>query len=322
MAVTIQTLKEALRQPTKHFSQLATLEWEEQSIVRSTLFAESRITFEGKRYMLYMPLSSHAMRYVERFLPHKRHLSSSAVPQLTILRDELRYERMGEPCSVDILIEELPDALPLKDAIATIALQSEAEALVVALDGLERELNLADVSHNNLRVDNILLDKEDRAHLIRWYYATTLAGGDREALSLLREQILELAERMELNDTYAPYFTEPTESQYQDVRFLHEGLIAFEQNDSWGFMDSEQRVIIEPKYVWVNDFREGRAEVETAEGMGLIDKEGRAIIPPEYEIVDYNPLSGLTQVRQNGEWALFDYRGEMIKDWGEHRLAE
>ena len=322
MAVTIQTLKEALRRPTEHFSEIAELRWEEQSIVRSTLFAESRITFEGKRYMLYMPLSSHAMRYVERFLPHKRHLSSSAVPQLTILRDELRYERMGEPCSVDILIEELPDALPLKDAIATIALQSEAEALVVALDGLERELNLADVSHNNLRVDNILLDKEGRAHLIRWYYATTLAGGDREALSLLREQILEQADAMELNDTIAPYFTEPVDSQYRDVRFLHEGLIAFEQDELWGFMDSEQRIIIEPKYVWVNDFREGRTEVETPEGMGLIDKDGRVVIPAKYDIVDYDPQSGLSEVCHNGEWALFDYQGVMVKRWGEHKLAE
>ena len=322
MAVTIQTLKEALRRPTEHFSEIAELRWEEQSIVRSTLFAETPITLRGKRYMLYMPLSSHSMRCVERFLPHKRHLSSSAVPQLTILRDELRYERMGEPCAVDILIEELPEALPLTDAMASVASHSEAEALVAALDRLEQELALADVSHNNLRRENILLDAEGEAHLIRWYYATISVGADSEAFSKLRTKILEQADAMVLNDTIAPYFTEPADSQYQDVRFLHEGLIAFEQGELWGFMDPEQRIIIEPKYGWVNDFREGRTEVETPEGMGLIDKDGRAVIPAKYDIVDYDPQSGLSEVCHNGEWALFDYQGVMVKRWGEHKLTE
>jgi peptidyl-prolyl cis-trans isomerase SurA len=55
---------------------------------------------------------------------------------------------------------------------------------------------------------------------------------------------------------------------------MHEGLAAVEHPTGWGFVDSDNRIVIEPKYEWVNDFREGRAEVQAAEGMGLIDKRG------------------------------------------------
>ena len=96
-----------------------------------------------------------------------------------------------------------------------------------------------------------------------------------------------------------------------------EWLIAVEDNEGWGFVDSQNRYIIPPQYLWVNDFREGRTEVETAEGMGLIDKQGNYIIPPLYKIVDYNPHKGESMVFDGNGWSVFDYSGKQLCPFGE-----
>lgn len=64
------------------------------------------------------------------------------------------------------------------------------------------------------------------------------------------------------------------------------------------------------------DFHEGRAEVETPTGMGLIDRRGGYVIPPRYEIVEYDPATSVSRVRQNGRWALFDYLGRRLTPFG------
>ena len=68
--------------------------------------------------------------------------------------------------------------------------------------------------------------------------------------------------------------------------------------------------------LWAGDFHEGRAEVETPTGMGLIDRRGDYVIPPRYEIVEYDPATSVSRVRQNGRWALFDYLGRRLTPFG------
>ena len=85
-----------------------------------------------------------------------------------------------------------------------------------------------------------------------------------------------------------------------------------EDESGWGFVDSDNRVVVPSVYLWVNDFCEGRAEVETAEGMGLIDKSGRYIIEPRYGVVEYDPRSGCSMARQREEWIEFDYSGQRL----------
>jgi hypothetical protein len=95
---------------------------------------------------------------------------------------------------------------------------------------------------------------------------------------------------------------------------MHEGLAAVEHPTGWGFVDSDNRIVIEPKYEWVNDFHEGRAEVQCAEGMGLIDKRGEYIIPPCYKIVEFDTVSGYSQVLGDEGWMTFNYEGERLEE--------
>ena len=86
--------------------------------------------------------------------------------------------------------------------------------------------------------------------------------------------------------------------------------------EAGGYVDAQNRPVIAPRFRWAGDFHEGRAEVETDTGMGLIDKQGRYIIPPEYEIVEYAPAESVVRVRQHGRWALYDYLGRRLTEFG------
>ncbi|MBO7169441.1 MAG: thioredoxin, partial [Rikenellaceae bacterium] len=84
----------------------------------------------------------------------------------------------------------------------------------------------------------------------------------------LREKIMHKGNMMCVNDICSTsYSAAPRLEGHLEVRFPHEGVVAVRQITGWGFVDCENRIVIEPQYDWVSDFCEGRAEVETFEGM-------------------------------------------------------
>lgn len=175
--VTISALRIALDQPAAHFQRLQQIQCEDVEIVRSTLFAEARVKLGGKQYLLHLPLQEQAMQHIERFVTLQRHALNRIVPRLEILRNEMRYETAnGATLYADILLEPLPEALPLADAIATINDEQEAGEIINSLNALQQTLHAADVSHNNIRKENLLIDHRGGIYPIRWFYATDHAG--------------------------------------------------------------------------------------------------------------------------------------------------
>ena len=313
---TILSFRTALAAPRNHFSALASMVRLEEQILRSTYFAETRVECGGERMTIYMPLSSLSLRRVERFLPCKRYLNETIVPRLKILRDEMRFvDAMGRESACDVLCEPLPKGEPFRDVLATIADDDEAAQLMDAVDELQARLFRAGVSHNNIREENIVVGDDYQLSLVRWYYATDGVGGDDEAFDALRRKIASQCESITLHEPdFSLYQSSVTLDGHLSVRFMHEGLAAVEQQTGWGFVDSDNRIVIEPKYEWVNDFREGRAEVQTAEGMGLIDKCGEYVIPPCYKIVEFDEVSGNTQALGDEGWMTFNYEGERLAE--------
>ncbi len=317
---TIQSFRTALETPRSHFSTLAGLSRMDESVMRSTYFAEAKVRCGGRNMMIYMPLSASSLRRVERFIPLKRHLVSAIVPQLTILREEMRWvDALGREMACDILCEPLPAGLPFADAVASIADEQEATQLIDALDELQANLQSAGISHNNIREENILVDEDYHLHLVRWYYATDGVGGDDETFAALHTKIASRLDGMVVHDADLDSYCAATPlTGHLSVRFMREGLAAVEHDTGWGFVDSDNNIVIEPKYEWVSDFCEGRAEVQTPQGMGLINRHGEYIIEPRYKVVDYDVVSGNSQVLGDEGWMVFNYEGERLEeleDW-------
>lgn len=314
--VTISALRSVLNQPVAHFKRLRDVVWEEEQIVSSTLFAQARVKLRGGYYLLCMPLQGDAMQRVEHFLPLNKHLHCGVVPRIEILREEMRYtSSRGTEHFCDILLEPLPDALPLKDAIAT-AGGEDIASLRSAVDALQEQLHKADISHNNLRTENILIDRLGALYPIRWFYATGGKGGDDAALESLRATLDTLSneEQGRERDAVIPA---AALDKYIYAGNLHEGLIVVESEAGWGFVNCNCEEVIKPQYIWANDFCEGRAEVQTESGMGLIDKEGNYILDPIYEDVEFDVREGLVRACQDNKQALFDYSGRQLCEWDE-----
>ena len=314
--VTISNLRNALATPAKSFRRLKEFKWDNAPIVRSTYFAETRIRIGNCPYLLSMPLSPVAIHRVERFCNLRCHLKSEIAPPLRIMRDEMLYiDPTQRELYCDILLEPLPNALPYCDAVANAADDKvEAENLLAALDELEEELKLIDISLNNLRKENLLIDQRGLLRPIRWYHATKRAGGDKMAFEQLRNEITLNQEALELHDSQHAYSAPPIIEGHISTGPMIEGLIAVKDESGWGFVDGNNHSIIESKFGWVSDFREGRAEVEFEGLMGLIDKSGNYIIDPIYDVLNYDEVSGQSRAKRNGEWHTFNYLGAELQD--------
>lgn len=314
---TINSLRAALTTPVGYFRTIPNLSWDsDRHIVRSTFFAESVATIGNCKARILMPLTTTALQRVEKLIPLWLHLQSDIVPQLTLLRDEMRVcECDTQPHYCDILLEPFVEGTPFDVALSTAATDAEyAATLLAALNNLEAALKKIDISLNNLREENLVLDRRDVLRPIRWYYATKGAGGDAEAFDALREKITSLAGTMILYDACEPLYdtSQSHLAAYEQHQPMSEGLIAVKSEQGWGFINTDEQMVIEPCYDWVGAFREGRAEVKKGEKMGLINKGGEYVIPPLYDIVDYDHITGNSTVRYGDEWATFDYSGRQI----------
>ena len=312
--VTISAFREALSEPKRGFMSMSRLRWRGE-IRRSTYFAEAQVECDGGQYTLYMPLAMSSLRRAERFITLHRHLLSSAVPRLEILRSEMQYEdSVGGAAMCDILREPLPDGEPFADALAAIADRRDAQRLIDSIDELQGVLLLADLSHNAVREENIIICADGSARLIRWYYATEGVGGDDEAFEALRGKILSLTDNLLREPEIRAYNVELSFDNHLYVRPMHEGLAAVEEPTGWGFVNSANKMVIEPRFCWVGDFSEGRAEVQTHAGMGVINREGEFVVPAIYDSIEYDPLSGHTTAWRGDECITFDYEGRIITD--------
>lgn len=112
------------------------------------------------------------------------------------------------------------------------------------------------------------------------------------------------------------------------------------QNGRYGYIDHTGRIVIQPQYVWADDFRNGMATVflcgravsldrqghvwplhwaaedamaleRSGKKTGFLDATGRWSIPPQYE--NALPFSeGLAAVQEDGKWGFIDATGKEV----------
>ena len=272
-------------------------------MVRTTRFAEAEIEWRGERWLAAMPLTPAALPRIERTASVLRRMNTEHLTQFRILPEEMRWtDALGNERRTGLVLQQLPG-------------REFAEAL--------RELEF---THNNLRESNLRWHR-GRIIPIRYYDARIGAaengGADAEAFEALKRRIAEAPmPRQSVNDVEAVYNPVRKLTGHRWTSHVFEGLVCVEDEGGFGFVDTDNNPVIPSQFLWAGDFHEGRAEVQTRTGMGLIDREGGYVIPPEYEIVDYDPAVSIVHVRHGGRWALFDYLGRRLTEFGREDMQE
>lgn len=276
-----------------------------EALCRTTHFAECRAVVDGAEVLLHAPISPEAMALAERTYATLRGDRGERIGGFRILNNELDGH-------IAILIETMPEGETLSSAMLT----HSHQRLHMGFREFVERLRQADISHNNLRKESIIVDSNGYWHPIRLYNTSVGYGCDSERLDALRTEIEQLM-------TTDNCVNEPLSAYRTEYIPLCEGLRRITTAKGVGFADESGAIVIEPRYSWASDFDEGRAMVMTAERkMGLIDTKGREVIAPIYEIVEYSATEGNSWVRYNNLWALFDYSGLQITDWEEREVVD
>lgn len=317
MIPTIYNFSEGLQTPKDSFATLKNISvtCNEDGIPqlnRTTRFVEAKVEWQGRLYLLCAPLSSSAITSIELQIHQFRRLTSISLCGATILRNELIFvDSKGEIHYSDLLLQELPSDKLLIDVIG----KESSEVLLNAVDKLQKMLKENKITLNNVNSNNLSWDGSS-LHPIRYYYLRLDGRGDAEAFDKLRHFIVRTPDATTFCDVVSQeYSADRAITGHIWIGNCFEQLICVEDSGGYGYVDTSNRVVIPPQFLWADDFHEGRAAVETATGMGLIDKSGNFIIPPIYEMLEYDHEDGTTQVKHNGEWALFDYAGKQTTNF-------
>lgn len=321
MIVTLQHFSRALLTPDLSLATLADARPVTElngmpRMVRTTRFAEAEVEWHGERWLVAMPLNPSAMPRIERTVSALRKLNTGYLAECRILPGEMRWhDATGTERHTDLVLQHLPAGREFAEAL----LAEDKTTLLAALDTLQAALGKLEFTHNNLKETNLRWHR-GRFVPIRYYDARIGAAepgtADREAFDVLRHRIAEApVPRQTANDVTVPYNPLRSLTGHRWTSHVFEGLVCVEDDNGFGFVDTDNNPVIPAQFVWTGDFREGRAEVQTQTGMGLIDRRGCYVIPPEYEIVDYDPAASVVHVRNNGHWALFDYLGRRLTEF-------
>ena len=290
-------------------------------LVRTSRFAETEIEWRGARYLLCFPLSTAALESVERTAARLGRLRTELLTPYLILRGELSLA--GDPArGCDLLLHRLPDGGRPLDRCAA---EFPTDVLLASIDRLEKGLAAIGFSHNNLKPENTYVLPSGELVPVRYHFARFGSGDDAEGFASLRRYAVEQGGgtgSLLCDAAPAEYLTGSRFPGHLYVGEISDQLVRIADREGYGFVDTENRPVIAPQFLWAADFREGRAEVQTPTGMGLIDKRGRYVIPPHYEIVEFNPFTGCSRLRSGGLWALADYDGRIGTPFTERYIEE
>lgn len=93
-------------------------------------------------------------------------------------------------------------------------------------------------------------------------------------------------------------------------------VIRISQNDTWGFANSEGKVLIKPKYFFLESFKNGFARVRETKSMlwGLVSIKGKVVVEPEYEEILGLDKTWPCLVAKDcsGKYGCIDYKGRIV----------
>lgn len=235
-------------------------------LMRTTRFAEAEITWRGRQWLLSMPLSPAALGLRGAHGVAARHASTPTISRNTASCGTNCGGRTRQ--AANAVSTWRYNTFPRANRSPKRSTRNPRSGWLAALDTLETALRELNFSHNNLRAGNLRWSG-GRFVPLRYHDAHFGPSGDGAAFESLREQVRRTADPMCVGDTEAVYTPHRRLTGHRWTSHVFEGLVCVEDDEGFGFVDTENNPVIRPQYTWAGDFREGRAEVETPSGMGL-----------------------------------------------------
>lgn len=324
MIPTMTYFRVALSAPAHHFKRLRSAEplfRDGEPIVRRTHSAiESEILWEGRRFLLLLPLRAEGVHRIEEFEATARERSRGPLLENHILYEELAmFDSLGHKHLFDIVLQELPSGITLKEAVN----RYRADDLRAAIHKMKERMDAIGFRHNNLKPENILICESGVARPLRYWYAEWEIFSDND-ISLL----LDFVERSchdEFGAALSPLLVEDCQADYNAYPTAQGGIMLRRKGHCYGFVDSDGRAITPFVYSWASDFTEGRAIVAKNGKMGAIDCNGRKVIPVIYNSLEFNIETGFFTATRTPYCYLIDYDGKIVRrtriEENEHAMA-
>lgn len=127
-------------------------------------------------------------------------------------------------------------------------------------------------------------------------------------------------------DTTGKWVIKPTK-KYSSRGSFSEGLAAvsfgpqfISELQKWGYINTNEKLIIKPQFNSAGAFSEGLADVRVGNKKGYIDKKGRLVIPCQFDDA-FRFHNGYATVQIDNRWGLIDRKGRFkIKPISESSL--
>ena len=324
MIPTMTYFKVALSAPAHHFKRLRSAEpllCNGSPITRRTNSAiESEILWEGRRFLLYLPLQTESIHKIEELESIARERSRGPLLENHILYEELTmFDSVGHKHLFDIVLQELPSGKTLREAVNCY----RANDLKAAIVKMKSRLDAIGFRHNNLKPENILICDSGIARPLRYWYAEWELYSDNDISPLL--DFIEQSFHPELDAALSPL---PTQEKAMDGNAQPSkdgGVKLHYKGRHYGFVDGDGRQITPFIYSWASDFEEGRAIVAKNGKMGAIDCNGHKVIPVIYNSLEFNIETGFFTATRTPYCYLIDYDGKIVRrtriEENEHAMA-
>lgn len=274
-------------------------------------FAEMEGSIAGKDYLFYAPITISGSAMMRASVECSQRTSLS---DIRILEDEIIYSGLSTD-SCALAMESMPEGIRLSEAIYTYS----KSKLLKGLEEFRARLKQLDISHNNLSINNIVVDSNHLWHSICNYNLEQGYGNDEEDFMAIERSINQLSipdEPTAKSLEQLRLYSITTDREGNTIYPIVESCRRFTSKNGVGFKDKHDNVIIKDEYLWASDFSSNRAVVQLKNSkMGIIDRKGRYVIQPLYSSVVYNPMDGTSIVRDGELQTCFNYLGEQIEEW-------